>query len=166
MKKIWFIVVVFLCGLLISWCFDRLHQNEDERVLLDSRKDNKIESKYSPIEERTKTLKAHPRIWEYKDWVYSEEWFKTIDKWMWEYPYSELSSKIFWNNLVSFSSSSEDWLIRRFSIYDRNHHKWLFDCFDWWDERYIGMDESINIIYGMSCLEKYEELMNLLNNIK
>lgn len=65
-----------------------------------------------------------------------------------------------------FESESEEWTISRFAIYDRENHKWLFDCFDWWGGWYIQMDESIDIdsVDVMSCKEKYEEAMNYLEN--
>ena len=113
------------------------------------------------IEERTKTLKDNPWDWVSKDNVYNQEWLKTLDSWLWVYPYLNFSSKSI-NNLIFFESTSEDWLISRYAIYDRENHKWLFDCFNWWGGWYIEVDESIDIdsIDAMSCKEKYDEAMN------
>ena len=51
------------------------------------------------IEERTKTLKDNPWDWVSKDNVYNQEWLKTLDSWLWVYPYSNFSSKSI-NNLI------------------------------------------------------------------
>ena len=116
---------------------------------------------YTPIEERTKVLQQSWWDWSNKEDVYPIEWLKALDDWLWVYPYSNFSSKSI-NNLIFFESTSEDWLISRYAIYDRENHKWLFDCFDWWGGWYIEVDESIDIdsIDAMSCKGKYDEAMN------
>jgi len=124
------------------------------------------EEEYTPVEERTKALVENPRERAYKEDVHQTERLKTLDSWIWNFPYWHFSSKNLDNNLISFESDSEDWTINRFAIYDRDNHKWVFDCFDWWwGGGYIQVDESIDIdsIDVMSCKEKYDEVIKNLS---
>ena len=127
---------------------------------------NSVNEKYTPVEEWTKSLVENPRERADKEDLHQTEWIKTLDSWIWNFPYWHYSSKNLKNNLISFESDSEDWTINRFAIYDRNNHKRIFDCFDWWWGRYIEVDESIDIdkIDVNSCKEKYDEVVIYLEN--
>lgn len=127
---------------------------------------NSENERYIPLEERTKALVENPRERANKEDVHQRERLKTLDSWIWNFPYWHFSSKNLDNNLISFESDSEDWTINRFAIYDRDNHKWVFDCFDWWWGGYIEVDEYINIdkINVNSCKEKYDEVVNYLKN--
>jgi len=130
------------------------------------KKEEKVEeNENTPVEERTKTLDENPWVWANKEGVYPIERLKTLDTWLWVHPYWKFSSKNR-DNLMFFESESEEWTISRFAIYDRENHKWLFDCFDWWGGLYIQVDETVDIdsVDVMSCKEKYEEAMNYLEN--
>ena len=119
---------------------------------------NSENEKYIPLEEWTKIFVENPWDCANKENVYQREWIKTLDSWIWNFPYWHFRSKTLHNNLISFESDSEDRTINRFAIYDRNNHKWIFDCFDWWWGGYIEIDESIDInkIDVNSCKEKYD----------
>ena len=121
---------------------------------------------YIPVEERTKALKVNPWERANKENVYNREWLKTLDTWLWVYPYWKFSSKNR-DNLIFFESESEDWTISRYAIYDRENHKRLFDCFDGWGGGYIQVDESVDIdtVDVNSCKEKFEEVKEYLNNV-
>jgi len=129
-------------------------------------KHNSENERYIPLEEWTKALVENPRERANKEDVHQSERLKTLDSWIWNFPYWHFSSKNLDNNLISFESDSEDWTINRFAIYDRDNHKWVFDCFDWWWGGYIEVDEYINIdkINVNSCKEKYDEVVNYLKN--
>ena len=88
-----------------------------------------------------------------------------MDNWISWYPYQGLSS-LSWSGFIDFKSSSEDWQISRYAIYDRENHKRLFDCFDGWGGGYIQVDESIDIdtVDIEKCVDKYNEVINILNS--
>lgn len=154
------------------WISSEPMPDKDKLIEYDNRfengelKYNSENEKYTPIEEWTKALLENP--WERadKEDVHQIEWLKTLDSWIWNFPYWNFSSQDLDSNLISFESDSEDWTISRFAIYDRNNHKWIFDCFDWWWGGYIEVDESIDIdkIDVNSCKEKYDEVVIYLKN--
>lgn len=125
------------------------------------------EEEYTPVEERTKALVENPRERAYKEDVHQTERLKTLDTWFWVYPYWKFSSKTR-NTLIYFESESEYWTISRYAIYDRENHKRIFDCFDWWGGGYIQVDDSINIntVDIEKCIDKYNEVMNILNSVQ
>ena len=139
MKKYLLLFLLLTCGVLLTWCFEK----ENECIIWETCG----EWLNGYIEERTKILDENPWDWANKEKVYPTEWLKTLDSWIWNYP-----------------SESDDWIISRFAIYDRENHKWLFDCFDWWGGWYIEVDESIDIdsVDVMSCKEKYDEAINYI----
>lgn len=127
----------------------------------------KVEEDYIPVEEWTKALKGNPWERANKENVYPTEWLKTLDTWFWVYPYWKFSSKTR-DTLIYFESESEYWTISRYAIYDRENHKRIFDCFDWWGGGYIQVDDSINIntVDIEKCIDKYNEVMNILNSVQ
>lgn len=120
---------------------------------------------YTPIEEWTKILQQSWWNWSNKENVYPTEWLKTLDSWIWNNPYWNFSSKNR-EELITFESTSEDWLISRYAIYDRENHKWLFDCFEESWGWYIHVDETIDIdgVDVMSCKEKYDEVIKYVED--
>lgn len=176
MKKIWLYtlyvtiwIVVIMCGCrIIQWHITQDKTYPNLEIENGELKYNSENEKYNPIEEWTKVLMENPRNWADKDSVYPIARIKTLDKWIWYSPYSNFESQSFYSSnndyLISFGVDSDDWNISRFAIYDRDNHKWVFDCFDWWWGWYIEVDKSIDIdkIDVNSCKEKYDEVINYL----
>ena len=121
---------------------------------------------YIPVEEWTKALKENPWDWANNEEVYPIERLKLLDNWIAWYPYWGLES-LSWPYFIDFETNSEDESIKRYAIYDRENHKWLFDCFDGWGGGYIQVDESVDIdtVDVNSCKEKFEEVKEYLNNV-
>ena len=161
MKRIWFLITIILSGVLLVWC----NKQVLERTITTDDVNNDIveDNEYIPVEERTKKLNENKWDWVDEENVHQIAWLKTLDNWIWYAPYSKFLSSTNWK-IITFNSSSENWSLSRFAIYDRENHKWLFDCFEnngWW---YITINNDINIskVDVINCEQKYNEIMQLI----
>lgn len=174
MKKFLILNFSLLITFLLAGCFERDLPLEGECILWETCEivDNTgeiVEEDYTPVEEWTKAIKENPWDWANNEDVYPTAWLQTLDSATWVYPYASFFGSAFSSkdnaSILSFEIYSEDREIKRFAIYDRDHQKWLFDCFDGWGGRYIEIDDSIDVdkVDVASCKEKYNEVITYLS---
>ena len=169
MKKLWLFLSLLICSILFAGCHFKDNKIMDWDWMINEVDEPMTEEEYTPVEERTKALKENPWDWANNEDVYPTAWLQTLDTAVWVYPYASFFTSAFNSKddvfILSFEIYSDDKEIKRFAIYDMDHHKRLFDCFDGWGGGYIQVDESIDIdsIDVMSCKEKYDEVIENLS---
>lgn len=119
--------------------------------------------KYVPVEEWTQALYEHPWKRADKQKAHTLERLKTLDSWIGHLPYERFDSKIR-NNFILFEADSDTIDTSRFAIYDKENHKWILDCLNWWDEIFFEIDEKIDIdtTKMILCKEIYNETLKAL----